>query len=166
MALFPFLAVLICTMGSLIVVLVVLARQAQTQAAQATSEKASQWKQEIQNQGDMAQWRIEQLQEAAGKAREEMSDARLELGHLEETSQQLRRQFESLQAAWQELENLKRPTAGDRKAAAAELDRRREQSHHSSRRAAWSPADQSHDAKHELDRRRSCLFRTMSADIA
>ena len=40
-SLFPFLAVLLCTMGSLIVLLVVLARQARLDAATATPEPAS-----------------------------------------------------------------------------------------------------------------------------
>ncbi len=83
-ALFPFLAVLICTMGALIVVLVVLARQARLQAARAAEARSAEQIDDLTRQREMAEWRISTLVEARRQAQEQLADARLRLGHIEE----------------------------------------------------------------------------------
>jgi len=89
-ALFPFLAVLVCTMGALIVVLVVLARQAKTQAAEAAATKAAQWQEDLTVARDMTRWRISELAESRQRAQDALAQARLELGHVEDHARQLR----------------------------------------------------------------------------
>lgn len=103
-ALFPFLAVLVCTMGALIVVLVVLARQAKTQAAEAAATKAAQWQEDLTVARDMTRWRISALAESRQRAQDALAQARLELGHVEDHARQLREQVNRLQAELEELD--------------------------------------------------------------
>lgn len=101
--LFPFLAVLVCTMGSLLVVLVVLARQAKIQAARAATAEAAARQSELATAHGMARWRIAELVQSRDRAQAELAHRRLELGHLENHIGQLQHQVEKLQA---ELEAL------------------------------------------------------------
>jgi len=95
-ALFPFLAVLVCTMGALIVILVVLARQAKLQAARAAQSDHAQQLDDLTQQGQMADWRISTLAEARQQAQEQLVDARLRLGHIEQHLRQLEKRLAEL----------------------------------------------------------------------
>jgi len=106
-ALFPFLAVLVCTMGALIVVLTVLARQSRLQAAQNASAKAAEAQNDLGSAREASQWRVSQLAKAAERARADLADWRLKLGHFEERSGRLREQLARLQETWKQLEEAK-----------------------------------------------------------
>lgn len=119
-SLFPFLAVLLCTMGALIVVLVVIARQARVQVAEAAQPPADD--QLAIKRADL-EWRISQLRESREATKKLLADKQTELGHLEEHSRRLRDQLDELAAA---RERLNQTAAGDERDQAklkSELDR-------------------------------------------
>ena len=60
-SLFPFLAVLICTMGALIVLLVVITRQARLKAAETKAAENVQQQKDLKTELELVQWRTEQL---------------------------------------------------------------------------------------------------------
>lgn len=108
-SLFPFLAVLICTMGALILLLIVIARQARLQAAQtarAAAAEDAQQQEDFQAQRDMARWRIEQLHGSRRQTESQLAEARLHLGHIEDHARRLRDQLARLQATYRDLERL------------------------------------------------------------
>ncbi len=102
-ALFPFLAVLVCTMGALIVVLVVLARQSRMQAANAAAAMVDATQNELASAREIAQWRVSELEQILTKTRSEVSAERLRLGHIENHSRQLRERLDLLEAARKDL---------------------------------------------------------------
>ncbi len=65
--LFPFLAVLLCTMGVLLVLLVVIAHQARVHAAQATTAEEG-----GASEGDLLAWRNQELEEARRRTAAEL----------------------------------------------------------------------------------------------
>ena len=105
-SLFPFLAVLICTMGALVPLLFAITRQARLQAAQAAVAKIAERKVEIKTEHETMQWRIEQLRTSRTKTNGQVADARLELGHLEDHSRDLREKFSVLEKTVAELDKL------------------------------------------------------------
>jgi hypothetical protein len=105
-SLFPFLAVLICTMGALVPLLFAITRQARLQAAQAAVSKIAERKAEIKTEHETMQWRIEQLRTSRKKTDAQVADARLELGHLEDHSRDLREKFSILEKTVAELDKL------------------------------------------------------------
>lgn len=121
LSMFPFLAVLICTIGSLVVLLVVITRQARSQAAIAAAEAAAEAQAEAEAEAEMAEWRIEQLQQSHEKTLEQVADMRNVLGHLEEQARTLEAELLQMKRAW---EALKQEPDSSRKAALeAELER-------------------------------------------
>ena len=108
-SLFPFLAVLVCTMGALILLLLVITRQARLQAAQSAVAKLAERDDDLELQRELAQWRIEQLKVSLKKTQSQLSDARLGLGHLEDHARRLRDQLIQLQTS---LSDLARPGGG------------------------------------------------------
>jgi hypothetical protein len=110
-SLFPFLAVLICTMGSLIVLLVVLVMQAKASAV----EHARQREQDlgkVREQAEQARldieesrWRIEMLQASREKTAEALEDKRRELSHLEDEIRRLKDQLDQAAAEAQDIES-------------------------------------------------------------
>ena len=105
-SLFPFLAVLICTMGALVPLLFAITRQARLQAAQAAVAKIAEKKIEIQTEHETTQWRIDQLKTSRKKTNEQVADTRLELGHLEDHARRLREQIPALEKTVAELDQL------------------------------------------------------------
>ncbi|MGA2062000.1 MAG: hypothetical protein ABSG67_16055 [Thermoguttaceae bacterium] len=105
-SLFPFLAVLICTMGALVPLLFAITRQARLQAAQTAVAKIAERKAEIKTEHETMQWRIEQLRTSRTKTNAQVADARLELGHLEDHSRDLRQKFSILEKTVAELDKL------------------------------------------------------------
>ena len=107
-SLFPFLAVLICTMGGLIVLLVLVVQQARVDARQVSDNErqvseneqteavADSKRDDLQREYDDHEWRREVLQQQRVEKTEELSDRRLELGHLEEHLRELQERWRSL----------------------------------------------------------------------
>ncbi|MGA2796239.1 MAG: hypothetical protein ABSE63_01540, partial [Thermoguttaceae bacterium] len=105
-SLFPFLAVLICTMGALVPLLFAITRQARLQAAQTAVAKIAERKAEIKTEHETMQWRIGQLRTSRTKTNGQVADARLELGHLEDHSRELREKFSVLEKTVADLDKL------------------------------------------------------------
>jgi hypothetical protein len=119
--LFPFLAVLLCTMGALILLLVIFTRQARLQAAAQAATAVKEHHEDLHNEAEMIAWRIEQLKLAREKTERQLAESRLLLGHLEDHSRRLREQLSGLQAAARELENQAATGEQEREELAAEL---------------------------------------------
>ena len=96
-SLFPFLAVLICTMGALVPLLLAMARQARLQALHEATAKAAQRQADAQAERELTEWRIGELKMARKEAEERLSQARLALGHVESHARRLRQQGQALQ---------------------------------------------------------------------
>ncbi len=114
LSLFPFLAVLICVMGGLIVLLVVLARHGRVQAIRAAQAAASQKKislEQLHQQQELLRWQAEQIQQSRAKTEAQLAEARLQLSGAEDHLRRLRQELEELQRAWQALEQSARASA-------------------------------------------------------
>ena len=117
-SLFPFLAVLICTMGALIVLLVVVVQQARTQAEVAATqeetsraddvnhaaitppspssdEKAAEVARRNNEREDLI-WQVQLLTESRETTRQRVQEARLTLSHLEQHAGELEQTLEKL----------------------------------------------------------------------
>jgi len=94
--LFPFLAVLICTMGALMLLLLLVTRQARLQAASETAAKDAEKQSSIAAELEMVQWRVEQLKNSRKETESQLAEARLVLGHIEDHGRRLRDQFQDL----------------------------------------------------------------------
>jgi hypothetical protein len=135
--LFPFVAVLLCTMGGLLVLLVILTRSskeraaiaavaAQADARAAATARAS----EIKQSNEAARRQLEtlgkyqaELDAARKQATEQLRHDQLRLSHLEDHMMRLREQLESLQIAAAELNALEGEHVDDRKLAEQEIAR-------------------------------------------
>ena len=101
-ALFPFLAVLVCTMGALIVLLVLVVQQARVQAVEIVRSEplddsaAQAAAQRLQEQREDLTWRSEILEHQRGEKTTELADRRLALSHLEEHLTQMESQWQKL----------------------------------------------------------------------
>ena len=103
-ALFPFLAVLVCAMGALIVILVLVTRQARLQACEVAASKVAQQETELRQEQEGIRWRIEQLKSSRQATEAQLAELRLQLGHLEDHSRRLRQRLTELQAARDDLQ--------------------------------------------------------------
>ena len=93
-SLFPFLAVLICTMGALIVLLVMVVQQARVDASviaqrEADAKRNSSNQREQQDELEEFEWRWEELEKSRTQLREKLAEQRLVLSHLEDHIRQL-----------------------------------------------------------------------------
>lgn len=96
-ALFPFLAVLICTMGALIVLLVLLVQQARVDASTIVARQvAAPDTEHIRERLEDAQWRRETLESSRAEKTQELADSRGKLAHLEEHLQRLQARAKEL----------------------------------------------------------------------
>jgi hypothetical protein len=111
-SLFPFLAVLLCAMGALIVLLVVITRQARLAAVARAEASLSQSAPtaEVRQELEMIEWRIEQIVQSRDATAAGLSDRRAELSHLEDHSRRLR---EEIETAARTLESLVEPAGID-----------------------------------------------------
>ncbi|MFZ5829236.1 MAG: hypothetical protein ACOY3P_04075, partial [Planctomycetota bacterium] len=123
--LFPFLAVLLCTMGSLIVVLVLITRQARQQAACAAEIQAAEQATQLQSNLEEVQWRTEQLKVAREKTASQLHGARATLGQIEDHARRLAEKAQELEAALRELERDRNNAGGRRAELEAEAGRLR-----------------------------------------
>ena len=96
-SLFPFLAVLICTMGALIVLLVLVVQLARVKATEDTREaQLPPDPDALRAQQEDYQWRREMLQTQRSQMLDEEASRRLELSHLEEHIRELEKKWELL----------------------------------------------------------------------
>jgi hypothetical protein len=114
-SLFPFLAVLICTMGVLILLLIVIARQARAQATQEAQSKTTEEQKGFKEAREDAQWWIDNLQKSLEEQRSRLAAARLELGHLEDNARQIRGQLAAMEQTRQQLDS-RQADPGERRA--------------------------------------------------
>ena len=102
-SLFPFLAVLVCTMGALILLLVLIARQARVQASEATKPAPPVEDEDIQAQRELLDLRNRRLREQRRKTEEDLDEERRRLAHVEEHSRRLEQELAEIIAAIQAL---------------------------------------------------------------
>jgi len=110
-SLFPFLAVLLCTMGALLVVLVIFSRSAK-QAGIAAAEKAKAEaaaaadaeRQELELARDELGWRIDHVRSLRDRTAEELAKARMQLAGTEENARQLADELDELARVVEALE--------------------------------------------------------------
>jgi len=114
-AMFPFLAVLICTMGALIVLLILVVHQARVQADTTLDQRhqtqagpGTARQQELEEEVEDLQWQREVLQQQRSELTQKLADGRLELSHLEEHIRRLEANWQRLQAEAAEQENARR----------------------------------------------------------
>ncbi len=130
-SLFPFLAVLICTMGALVPLLLGMMHTARVQAeadavAKATAA-AARYNAELQVKREDVQWRIEQLKKSRTRSQSELADARLDLGHIEDHARRLRGELERYQNTVAELEKIENADHQQNGQSQAELQQLRQQ---------------------------------------
>lgn len=110
-SLFPFLAVLLCTMGALLVLLVLFGYSANQQDEQVIIEQARQQAAELGIVAENLRWRLEQLTVMRQKSEGDLEALRLQLAGIEEHSRELADELKDLQ-------QLDARLAADAKAAA------------------------------------------------
>jgi hypothetical protein len=124
-SLFPFLAVLLCTMGALILLLIIISRTARAQAKQSLdSEDAVVATQDLEAERELLELRIDQLTEQRTKTQEDLRRRQLELGHLETEAQRMRAQLDELIATKQDLDKNQSLSAQARTELEFELSRK------------------------------------------
>lgn len=129
MSLFPFLAVLICIMGVLILLLVIAVRASTANAESIVAERVKQRDseskelQQRKNALDDAEFVRAALAESRTKTSEQLNDARLKLAHLEDHIRRLEDDLRRLQRDSQTLDASQRNRLTDRQAAEQELAR-------------------------------------------
>lgn len=121
-SLFPFLAVLLCTMGALIVLLIVLADQSRRQASAAGSAQQDEFQQQIRE----AQWKQSVLAEAHDAAAAALTDANAELAYFEEQARAADAKLQSVLADARRHGDLLGGRRETQAADAAELEALRE----------------------------------------
>jgi hypothetical protein len=110
-SLFPFLAVLLCTMGAMIIVLVVIARHTRVKVAEEARRAAATGQAgELAAKHEELQWRIDELRKSREATEKLLADKQTELSHLEEHARRLKDQLEEAAAAREHFSEL---AAGD-----------------------------------------------------
>ena len=122
-SMFPFLVVLICTMGSLILLLVIIARQARLQAAEHAATEKAEIRKDLKDEREWVQVEITEYGYARQKTEKQLAEARLALGHVEDHSRRLRQALARLEATWNDVQQLQADSSGRRTQLEAELDR-------------------------------------------
>jgi hypothetical protein len=88
-SLFPFLAVLLCTMGSLLVLLVLFSRSASRADSAAAEAARRQQEDDLAQARDELAWRLEQLQAIRSSTADDLSRARMQLAGAEDDARTL-----------------------------------------------------------------------------
>ncbi len=116
-SLFPFLAVLICMMGALIVLLVLVVQQARVQADSIDEQREDERERQQQELRQLAEqeedylWRQEILEQQRRELTARISEGRLKLSHLEDHIRRLERRWEQLRREAAELRDAHTPRA-------------------------------------------------------
>jgi hypothetical protein len=130
-SLFPFLAVLICTMGALVPLLLAMTRvarhQAESEALAKAAAEAAQHETKLRTEREDVLWRIDQLKKCRKRTESQLAGARLELGHLEDHSQRLKAQLERYENTVRDLENVENVDRRKQGESEADLQRIRDQ---------------------------------------
>ena len=113
-SLFPFLAVLLCTMGALLVLLVLFSRSASMGQQNAATAAVVE---ELELAKENVSWRLNQLAGVRDRTAEDLAKARMQLAGVEENSRELTDELERILRTAKELEG----DAGSRQATEAEL---------------------------------------------
>ena len=100
-SLFPFLAVLLCTMGALLVLLVLFSRS----ASQAGVREAEAAIEELELARENARWRRDQLEGVRQKTNDDLSRARMVLSGIEENTRELEDELARLMGVVEALES-------------------------------------------------------------
>ena len=98
-SLFPFLAVLICTMGALVVLLVIVVQQARLEAHEASDEHLQtdhQTREQLETLRDDAQWRLDVLKSSHTEKQAELHEERLRLAGLEDHVRRIEKKLQQL----------------------------------------------------------------------
>ena len=85
-SLFPFLAVLLCTMGSLLVLLVLFSSSVENADAEAVAAAAREQEEDLELARDELGWRIDQLEGVRSRTADDLARARLQLAGIEADS--------------------------------------------------------------------------------
>ena len=113
-SLFPFLAVLLCTMGALLVLLVLFSRSASMGQQNAATAAVVE---ELELAKENVSWRLNQLAGVRDRTAEDLAKARMQLAGVEENARELTDELERILRTAKELEG----DAGSRQATEAEL---------------------------------------------
>jgi len=113
-SLFPFLAVLLCTMGALLVLLVLFSRSASMGQQNAATAAVIE---ELELAKENVSWRLNQLAGVRDRTAEDLAKARMQLAGVEENARELTDELERILRTAKELEG----DAGSRRATEAEL---------------------------------------------
>lgn len=126
-SLFPFLAVLLCTMGALLVVLVAMTHSARGVARRQASvrEQPAVTETDPANREKLDQIKqyLSALSQARAESERKLREEHQRLSHLEAHMRRLREQFQKLQLAAAELETLEEEHYDDREQAEREVKR-------------------------------------------
>ena len=114
---FSFLDAMICTLGSLLVLLHAFAQRSQTDLvhkAEAQAKVAQEAGEDPKIELELLQWRVEELKEIRGKTVAQLVDERLRLAHVEDHHRRLLAKLDQLKVAAEQLERLADSGANDR----------------------------------------------------
>jgi hypothetical protein len=124
-SLFPFIGILLCTMGALLVVLVAVSRSARD-----TAVRQIQTQQQAQPQNDVAQKKLAEINDyvgglsaVRGKAERRLHDEQARLSSVEDSIRRLHEKMDSLQAADAALHAMEQEHYDDRQQAEREVTR-------------------------------------------
>lgn len=130
-ALFPFLAVLVCTMGALIVILMMVVHQARLDAATITEDQSGPTpaQQEaldtLRLDTEEAVWQRELLEGQRAELTTKLADGRLELSHLEDHIRRLEDQWRQMRAQAESFAKIKNDELTGSQQAQAEVEQLR-----------------------------------------
>jgi len=96
-SLFPFLAVLLCTMGALLVVLVLFSRSVKQDEAAKVDQQSEELSAELELARDSLAWRRDQLEGVRDRTAEELATARMQLAGIEENTRGLQDELAALE---------------------------------------------------------------------
>jgi hypothetical protein len=133
-SLFPFLAVLLCTMGALIVVLVVLNRHSRMHAEAVSAEgkkaqasKLAAMRASAEQRRDDLNWQIGHLRESRDKTQTDLDRERLRLSGIEEHRRQLEAKLREIQQALAQFDNPQSANSAQEEVEVAQLKKQVEQ---------------------------------------
>ena len=135
-SLFPFLAVLICTMGSLILLLVIVVQQARveadevsrdTDASDTELENRAEENDDLRQLADELKWQLDMLTGAHVEKQQELVDERLKLSGIEDHIRRLELDLKRMHTEAQALENPANQANDDPGESARELQQVRDE---------------------------------------
>ncbi|MFM8292188.1 MAG: hypothetical protein ACKOC4_10875 [Planctomycetia bacterium] len=122
-SLFPFLAVLLCTMGALLVLLVLFSRSAKHSERAAAEAAVRQREDDLRLEQEQLSWRLEQLRAVRDRTLADLARARMQLAGVEDDNRTLADELDGLERLAMALAEDAPPSGADA-AARADLERR------------------------------------------